>query len=87
MDRIIVRNGRAVAVVTNEGDEIPAGRAILADVGPRALFLKMLPEEAVSAGLRGVIRQFRYGWGTFKMDWALNGPVPWQAHAGAELLQ
>src|SRR6202035_664911 len=29
--------------------------------------------------LRSAIRQFRYGWGTFKMDWALTGPVPWQA--------
>ena len=23
------------------------------------------------------MRRFRYGWGTFKMDWALAGPVPW----------
>ena len=25
------------------------------------------------------MRRFRYGWGTFKMDWALAGPVPWSA--------
>jgi phytoene dehydrogenase-like protein len=25
------------------------------------------------------MRRFRYGWGTFKVDWALSGPVPWSA--------
>lgn len=74
---IVVRQGRAVAVVTQQGDEIPVGRAVLADVGPPALYLQLLPEETVSGWFRGTIRHFRYGWGTFKMDWALSGPVPW----------
>ncbi len=79
VDRISVRHGRAIAVQTNHGDEIPVARAILADVGPPALYFKMLPEDSVSGYLRGAIKQFRYGWGTFKMDWALSGPVPWRA--------
>lgn len=78
-DRIIVRHGRAVAVHTSAGEEIPAARAILADVGPPALYFKMLPDDAVPGYVRGAIKEFRYGWGTFKMDWALTGPVPWQA--------
>src|SRR5207249_3017043 len=69
--KIVVRERRAVAVMTDAGDEIPAARAILADVGAPALFLRMLDEDAVPGFLRGAIRQFRYGWGTFKMDWAL----------------
>src|SRR5205807_2428183 len=84
VDRIIVRQRRAVAVLTNHGDEIPTARAILADVGPPALYFKMLPEDAVSGYLRGAIGQFRYGWGTFKMDWALTGPVPWQSEQARE---
>jgi phytoene dehydrogenase-like protein len=86
VERIVVRQGRAVAVTTNHGDEMPAARAIFADVGPHALYFKMLPEDAASGYLRGAIKQFRYGWGTFKMDWALTGPVPWhneQARAAA----
>ena len=79
VDAIVVRNGRAVAIKTGQGDEIPFRRALLADVGPKALYLKMLPEDATSGYLRGAIRQFLYGWGTFKMDWALSGPVPWRA--------
>ena len=27
----------------------------------------------------------RYGWGTFKMDWALTGPSPWSAGPGASI--
>jgi phytoene dehydrogenase-like protein len=79
VDRILVRQGRAVAVRTNQGDEIPVKRAILADVGPKALYFKLLPEDAVPGYLRGVIKEFRYGWGTFKMDWAMSAPVPWLA--------
>ena len=30
------------------------------------------------------MRRFRYGWGTFKMDWALGGPVPWSATEARE---
>jgi phytoene dehydrogenase-like protein len=30
------------------------------------------------------MRRFRYGWGTFKMDWALAGLVPWAAAEARE---
>jgi phytoene dehydrogenase-like protein len=74
---IVVRHGRAVAVTTEVGDEIAFRHAVLADVGAPALYLKLLPEDSVPGGVRQSIRNFRYGWGTFKMDWALAGPVPW----------
>jgi phytoene dehydrogenase-like protein len=82
VDRIIVREGRAVAIRTDDGDEIEVRHAVLADVGPAALFLRMLDEDAVPGGVRVRAREFRYGWGTFKMDWALSGPVPWSAAEG-----
>ena len=74
---IVVRGGRAVAVRTEAGDEIPVARAILADVGAPALYLRLLPEDCLAGWVRQSIRHFRYGWGTFKMDWALAGPTPW----------
>jgi phytoene dehydrogenase-like protein len=74
---IVVRQRRAVAVTTATGEEIPFHKAVLADVGAPALYLRMLPEDSVPGWVRQSIRQFRYGWGTFKMDWALAGPVPW----------
>jgi phytoene dehydrogenase-like protein len=79
VDRIVVRQGKAVGVMTRQGEEIAARRAILADVGAPALYLNCLDERDVPAWVRSSIRRFRYGWGTFKMDWALAGPVPWQS--------
>ncbi len=76
---IVVRDRKAVAVRTEQGDEIPAAKAILADVGAPALYLRMLPEEYVTGWVRRSMGRFRYGWGTFKMDWALAGPTPWSA--------
>jgi phytoene dehydrogenase-like protein len=75
---IVVRNGRGVAVRIDSGEEIRA-KAILADVGAPALYLRMLPEDCVTGWVRQSMRRFQYGWGTFKMDWALTGPVPWAA--------
>ena len=79
VDSIVVRSHRAVAVRTQCGDESPVAKAILADVGAPALYLRLLPQESVGGWVRQSMRNFRYGWGTFKMDWALSGPVPWLA--------
>jgi len=84
VDAIVVREKRAVAVRTSGGDEIPVARAVLADVGAPALYLKMLGAENVPGWLRRSLQKFRYGWGTFKMDWALSGPVPWSAPEARE---
>jgi phytoene dehydrogenase-like protein len=84
VDSILVREKRAVAVRTSGGEEIPFARAVLADVGAPALYLKMLPPNTVSAWLLRSLRRFRYGWGTFKMDWALSGAVPWSAPEARE---
>lgn len=75
--RIVTVNGRAVAVETEQGDEIVVRRAVLADVNPHALFHKLLPESYASSWSGSRLKKFRMGWGTFKMDWALSGPVPW----------
>jgi phytoene dehydrogenase-like protein len=82
--RILLRKGRAVAVETETGEEFPCRRAVLADVGAPALYLRLLPGEEVPGWVRRSIRRFRYGWGTFKMDWALSGPVPWRAQEARE---
>jgi phytoene dehydrogenase-like protein len=81
---IVVRQRRAVAVRTDAGEEIPVRHAVLADVTAPALYLRLLGTETVSAWVRGRMRRFRFGWGTFKMDWALAGPVPWAAAEARE---
>jgi phytoene dehydrogenase-like protein len=84
VERIAVKDKRAVAVVTSVGEEIEAKCAVLADVGAPALFFKLLKAEDVPARVHASMQRFRYGWGTFKMDWALDQPVPWIAEEARE---
>lgn len=74
---IVVRGGRAVAVRVEGGEEIEAARAVIADTAAPALYLKLLPAPAVPARITRAMRRFKHGFGTFKIDWALDGPVPW----------
>lgn len=77
--RIIVRGKRACAVQLEDGTEIAAPRAILADTSAAALLLSMLDPRDVPSWVRAFMVRFPQGWGTFKVDWALSGAVPWQS--------
>jgi phytoene dehydrogenase-like protein len=57
--------------------ELPPARAVLLDVTPRQLV--SIAGSRLSARTRRVAERFRYGSGVFKVDWALDGPVPWTA--------
>ena len=58
-------------------DHLPPARAVLFDVTPRQL-LKIAGHK-FSAGYRRRLEKFRPGPGVFKVDWALDGPIPWRA--------
>jgi phytoene dehydrogenase-like protein len=77
--RVAVENGRAVGVETGDGGAVSARRAVLADTGPAALFSRLVDPSALPARYLDGLRQFRYGTGVFKLDLALDGPVPWLA--------
>jgi phytoene dehydrogenase-like protein len=73
---IITRGGEAVGVRTARGEEHRARRAVVADTSAPALYLSLLAEADVPARVTSAMRRFPYGFGTFKLDWALSGPVP-----------
>ncbi|HEX6206025.1 MAG TPA: NAD(P)/FAD-dependent oxidoreductase [Solirubrobacterales bacterium] len=79
IERIEVRGGRARAAIGADGRRFEARRAILADCGAPALFLKMLPPEVVPDRIRGALRRYQYDNSTFKVNWALREPIPWAA--------
>ncbi|MFE0734975.1 phytoene desaturase family protein [Streptomyces sp. NPDC058855] len=54
-------------------DDLPPARAYVFDTSPTAL--------ARIAGLGGYYDRYRYGAAAFKIDYALDGPVPWTAEA------
>ena len=57
--------------------QLPPSRAVLCDVTPRQ-FVRMAADR-IPARYRRSLERYRYGPGVFKIDWALNAPVPWQA--------
>ncbi|GAA6527653.1 NAD(P)/FAD-dependent oxidoreductase [Intrasporangium sp. DVR] len=76
---VVVRSGRAVGVTLDSGESIAAGRAVLADVSAPALFGGLVPWSDLPDRLRRRMRSFEWDAGTIKVDWALNGPIPWAA--------
>lgn len=61
--------------------ELPAARAYLLDVTPRQLLA--IAGSELPAGYRRRLERFRYGFGVFKIDWALSEPIPWRNRACA----
>jgi phytoene dehydrogenase-like protein len=80
---VVVRDGRARAVRLTGGEEI-ATRVILADTDAAALLLDLVGREHVPPRVADFMQRYPRGWGTFKVDWALDGPVPWSTAAARE---
>jgi phytoene dehydrogenase-like protein len=60
-------------------DELPSARAILFDTSPRGLV--GIAGDRLPDRYRRRLEGFRYGPGIFKVDWALDGPIPWRTGA------
>jgi phytoene dehydrogenase-like protein len=60
-------------------DQLPAARAVILDVTPRAL--AKLAAGRMSPRYARSLERFRYGSAVAKVDFALDGPVPWQSEA------
>ncbi|MFD4927113.1 phytoene desaturase family protein, partial [Streptomyces goshikiensis] len=80
---VVVRGGRAVGVTTAGGEGISARRAVLADTSATALYRDLVGEEHLPGRLLRDLERFQWDFATFKVDWALTGPVPWTAPRAA----
>jgi phytoene dehydrogenase-like protein len=63
-------------------DELPRARAYLFDLSPRP-FLAVAGHR-LPAWFRRKLQRYRYGMGVFKVDWALDAPIPWRDARVAE---
>jgi phytoene dehydrogenase-like protein len=72
---IVVQQRRVRGVRLASGETI-ACHALLSTVSAKPL-AAMLPPDALAARLMRRLTHWRYGLGTFKVDFALTGPVPW----------
>jgi phytoene dehydrogenase-like protein len=60
-------------------DELPASRVVLFDVTPRQII--EIAGHRLPDSYRRRLETYKYGAGVFKMDFALNEPIPWKAKA------
>ena len=76
---IIVESGGEIVVgqTVESLDELPPARATLLDVSPRQLI--RIAGHRLPDRYRRAVERYRYGAGVWKVDWALDGPVPWTA--------
>jgi phytoene dehydrogenase-like protein len=58
-------------------DELPKVDVVLADVVPRELL--RIAGHRLPARYAHALLRYRHGPGVFKLDWALDGPIPWAA--------
>src|SRR4029453_3996847 len=72
--------GLGVEIVAgSRADELPRADVVMADVSPREL-LRLARGRFPGRYERALLR-YRYGVGAFKVDWALDAPVPWRDEA------
>jgi len=68
---VIVEKGRAAGVVLDDGRAIRA-RAVVANVNPRLLFERLVPDGALPPAFLSRMKRWKCGSGTFRMNVALS---------------
>jgi len=56
-------------------DDLPPARSTLLDLTPRQVL--EVAGDRLPGDYRRALGRYRYGPGVFKVDWALDGPIPW----------
>ncbi|MEO6358929.1 MAG: NAD(P)/FAD-dependent oxidoreductase, partial [Ferruginibacter sp.] len=57
--------------------QLPTSDAVLFDLAPQQIL--QIAGERFSSFYKWQLNRYRYGMGVFKIDWALNGPIPFTA--------
>ncbi len=79
--RVAVERRRVVGVELADGERLSAP-LVIADTMPGALV--DLVGDALPGRYARALRRYRYGPATLKVDWALDGPIPWTAPQARE---
>ena len=81
---IVVRDNRAVAVQLADGTQVDATKAVIADVSAPSLYLDLVGESHLPPSTVADIRRFQWDLATIKIDWTLDGPIPWDCDAARQ---
>jgi len=79
-----VDRGRAVGVRLADGATARASRAVLADVNAPMLYTRLVAAGDLPDSVLADIDRFQWDDATFKVDWTLDGPIPWTAPEARE---
>lgn len=63
-------------MTVNSVDDLPPARAVLCDLSPKPLL--RIAGHRFPPRYRRALERYRYGMGVYKVDWALDGPIPWR---------
>ncbi|MFE5398336.1 phytoene desaturase family protein [Streptomyces sp. NPDC056568] len=83
VEQVLVRDRRVTGVRTAGGETVTARRAVLADVSVPALYGGLVAPQDLPDQVLADLRRFEWDFATFKVDWALDGPVPWRCEDAA----
>jgi phytoene dehydrogenase-like protein len=82
--KIVVRNGKAMAVSLADGEEFEVGTIIASSVDPRHLVLDLLGEDTLGPTITAKMRRYEWGCSAYSLFLALDGPVDYAAGAAAQ---
>ncbi|HSL59905.1 MAG TPA: NAD(P)/FAD-dependent oxidoreductase [Acidimicrobiales bacterium] len=77
VDAVEVRAGRATGVRVVDGSAVTARRAVIADVVAPQLYGWLLRGVPMPGRVAADLARYQPGAATFKVNWALDRPVPW----------
>ncbi len=77
--QVIVRGGRAVGVRLRDGSDVSAPRGVLASTVAPTLFHRLVGDQHLPRDFVEDLDRFQLDDGTVKVDWSLDGPIPWTA--------
>ena len=81
VEQVEVRGGRAVSVRVAGGDVVPVDRAVIGAVDAMTLYLKIIGRDNLPGRVQQDLERFQLDNATVKVDWAVDGQVPWTAEA------
>jgi phytoene dehydrogenase-like protein len=76
--RVVVHGRRAAGVELADGTVVDARRAVVADVSAPALYRDLVGDAHLPTRFVRSLDQFQWDHGTFKIDWAIAGSIPWR---------
>ena len=78
VERIVVSDGRATAIVLEGGETIGATRAVVAGVTPTQLYGSLLRQRDVPSDVFGAASRYRYGRAGMQIHIAMDEPPHWK---------